>query len=199
MGFGTKFVDFNLDGWLDIFIVNGHVIDNIAEFNKGYTHAQKKQLFINQTDGTFKELENAGDIRNKSVGRGAAFGDIDNDGDMDIVISNNNSNSNLLINLSKPGNNWINVELEGVTCNRDAIGSKLELKSKSGTQVAWVNPGASYLASNDKRILFGLSKDMYVDNLIIHWPDGQKESFNNLEVNIFYHIRQGSGISIINH
>jgi ASPIC and UnbV. len=65
--------------------------------------------------------------------------------------------------------------------------------------VAWVNPGASYLASNDKRILFGLSKDMYVDNLIIHWPDGQKESFNNLEVNIFYHIRQGSGISIISH
>ena len=199
LGFGTKFVDFNLDGWLDIFIVNGHVIDNIAEFNKGYTHAQKKQLFLNQTDGTFKELENAGDIRNKSVGRGAAFGDIDNDGDMDIVISNNNNNSNLLINLSKPGNNWINVELEGVTCNRDAIGSKLELQSKSGTQVAWVNPGASYLASNDKRILFGLSKDMYVDNLIIHWPDGLKESFNNLEVNLFYHIRQGSGISIINH
>ncbi|MBC8345519.1 MAG: CRTAC1 family protein [Candidatus Marinimicrobia bacterium] len=198
LGFGTKFVDLNLDGWLDIFIANGHVIDNIALFNKDYSHAQRKQIFINQTDGTFKENKSAKELNKKSVARGAAFGDIDNDGDIDIVISNNNGVANLLINKSKLGNNWINIELEGVTCNRDAIGAKLELKTKSGIQTAWLNPAASYLSSNDKRVVFGIGKDIKIKSLIIYWPDGRNETYDSLKINSFYTIRQGGDISIIN-
>jgi hypothetical protein len=197
LGFGTKFVDINLDGWLDIFIVNGHVIDNIALFNKDYSHAQRKQIFINQGDGTYEENKSANALNKKSVGRGAAFGDVDNDGDIDIVISNNNGVANLLINESKTANNWINIELKGVTTNRDAIGTKLELKTKSGDQTAWVNPAASYLSSNDKRVVFGLGKASKIESLKIYWPDGKSELHTDLKINSFYTIHQGGALSII--
>ena len=199
LGFGTKFIDLDLDGWLDIFIANGHVIDNIAEFNRDYTHAQRKQIFLNRRDGTFKETFRAGDLNRKSVGRGAAFGDLDNDGDWDVVISNNNGLANLLMNESRIKHNWVNLSLEGIMSNRDAVGSKVILQSESGTQMAWVNPAASYLAANDKRLLFGLGKDTEIETLIVQWPAGKEDTFKNLTVNSFYQIREGGDISVIKH
>ena len=115
------------------------------------------------------------------------------------MINNNNGPPNLLIREGTPEKNWVAFQIKGRQSNWDGYGAKITIYSESGIQSSYVNPGASYLASDDKRILFGLMKDMYVDNLIFHWPDGLKESFDNLEANLFYHIKQGGGISIINH
>ena len=201
LGFGTKFVDLNLDGWLDIFVVNGHVIDNIKIFNRDYTHAQQKQIFINQRNETFLDQTKsiAGDLLKPAVSRGSAFGDIDNDGDIDVAISNNNGKANLLLNEGKPKGYWIGFKLEGKTCNREAIGSKLKITTDSGIQVAWVNPAASYLASNDPRVLFGLGLDKMVTSLEIQWPGSRKEFFENLTSNSYYRIVQGESLSKITY
>jgi len=201
LGFGTKFVDLDLDGWLDIFIVNGHVIDNIKLFNRDYTHAQQKQIFINQGNETFLDQTKSigGDLLKPAVGRGAAFGDIDNDGDIDIAISNNNGKANLLLNEGKPKGHWIGFQLEGKTCNREAIGSKLKITTDSGIQVAWVNPAASYLSSNDPRVLFGLGPDEMVTSLEIQWPGSRKDLFENLTSNSYYRIVQGESLSKITY
>ena len=197
LGFGTKFLDINLDGWLDLFVVNGHVIDNIAHFNNAYTHAQRKQIFVNNKNGTFREIEKQfiGAAANPSVGRGAAFGDIDNDGDIDCVVSNNNGPANLLIKTGIPENNWIGFELIGRTCNRDAIGAKITIESANGKQIAYVNAGASYLAANDKRIVFGLGNSDTIGAINVDWPGGKEETFTIKKVKQYYRIVQGEGLS----
>ena len=113
----------------------------------------------------------------KAVSRGSAFGDIDNDGDIDYIVSNNNQSASLMYNVGDPSNNWIGIELEGVDCNRDAIGTKLTLISKSGTQIAWINPASSYLTSNDKRIVFGIEKDNKIVSLEISWFGSNTQTF----------------------
>ena len=193
LGFGTKFVDIDLDGWLDLFVVNGHVIDNIAHFNSAYTYAQRKQVFVNNKNGTFREINShlLGDAAFPSVGRGAAFGDIDNDGDMDCVISNNNGPANLLMKTGLTENNWIGFELVGTSCNRDAIGAKITVETTHSIQTAFVNPGASYLASNDKRIVFGLNKINELDAIHVDWPGGKRQRVNVQEINRYHRIVQG--------
>jgi len=197
LGFGTKFLDLNYDGHEDIFVVNGHVIDNIHHFNKDYTHAQKKQIFLGDGSGAFSEIssDKIGDAANPSVGRGAAFGDLDNDGDIDIVISNNNGPANLLIRSGKPEANWVGFELVGEKTNRDAIGARIKIESNEFSQFKYVNPGGSYLASNDKRVLFGLSTHSKVNKITIDWPSGKTSAYSDLNSNRYYRIVEGGEIS----
>ena len=192
LAFGTKFIDLNLDGWLDIFVANGHVIDNINLINKKYQHAQHNQVYMNKKNSTFedKTYDIGGDLTQKAVSRGSAFGDIDNDGDIDYIVSNNNQSASLMYNVGDPSNNWIGIELEGVDCNRDAIGTKLTLISKSGTQIAWINPASSYLTSNDKRIVFGIEKDNKIVSLEISWFGSNTQTLLNMEPNYYYKIIQ---------
>ena len=199
LGFGTNFVDLDLDGWEDIFVANGHVIDNIELFNPDYTHAQRKQVFMNRGDGTFidKTSEIGGALLEPQVGRGAAFGDIDNDGDIDVVISNNNGQASLLINEGPPKNNWIGLLLEGRLYNLDAIGARVTVTSSGGSQIATVNPAASYLASNDKRLQFGLGSQTVVNEISIQWPGGGVDRIENIEGNRYYLIQPGGKISAI--
>ena len=199
LGFGTNFVDLDLDGWEDIFVANGHVIDNIELFNPDYTHAQRKQVFMNRGDGTFidKTDEIGGALQEPKVGRGAAFGDIDNDGDMDVVISNNNGQASLLINEGPPKNNWIGFLLKGRLYNRDAIGARVTVTSGGNSQIATVNPSASYLASNDKRLQFGLGSQAVVNEISIQWPGGGVDRIENIEGNRYYLIQPGGKISAI--
>ena len=201
LAFGTKLVDLNLDGWLDIFVANGHVIDNINLFNREFQHAQTNQVFVNQGDGTYLDKTNVigGDLLKTAVSRGVAFGDMDNDGDIDFIVSNNNDKAELLLNEGAPKNNWIGFELEGRSCNRQAIGSKIIITTDSGNQIAYVNPAGSYLTSNDKRVLFGIDQDKLIINLEIEWPGSDKETFSNLAPNFYYKIIQGEPVKIINY
>ena len=154
---------------------------------------------MNQGNSTFldKTVHFGEDLMGKAVSRGAAFGDIDNDGDPDFMISNNNERAAVFYNSGKPKNNWIGLDLQGVNTNRDAIGSKVILKTKSGTQTLWVNPASSYLTSNDKRVLFGIGNDDKILSLEIHWAGSEQENFVNLKPGFYYKIIQGQSPSLV--
>jgi hypothetical protein len=201
LGFGTKLLDLNYDGWLDLFVVNGHVIDNIHYFNKDYTHAQPKQIFLNNQNGTFRELlpEQIGDANHPSVGRGAAFGDLDNDGDIDVVIANNNEPANLLIRNGTPNGNWIGFFLVGIESNYDAIGTRVVIKTEEMNQIKFVNTAGSYLAANDKRLLFGLNHHASVAKASIYWPSGITDNFTDLKTNSYYQIKEGGDVSAMHY
>jgi hypothetical protein len=201
LAFGTKFVDLNLDGWLDIYVANGHVIDNIDLFNEQYHHLQHNQIYMNQGGVYVDQTRNiGGDLLDKAVSRGVAQADIDNDGDIDLIVSNNNDGANLLVNEGSPKNNWIGFYLEGTASNRQAIGSKIMISTDSGTQVAWVNPSGSYLTSNDPRVVFGLEREEIVNTVEIQWPGQAKEEiFSGLGSNHYYKIIEGVSISTIDY
>ena len=114
-----------------------------------------------------------------------------------FIISNNNDSAALLFNSGSPKHNWIGFELEGILCNRDAIGSKLRISTKSGDQTSWVNPAGSYLTSNDKRVVFGIANDEIILSLEIEWAGSNKEYFSDLEPNFYYKVIQGKSLSII--
>ena len=198
LAFGIKFADINLDGWLDIFVGNGHVIDNINLFNGQYKHSQRNQIYINQS-GIFKDgtLDIGGDMLHETVSRGVASGDFDNDGDIDFIISNNNDRANLLINESNLSNNWIGFYLEGTTSNRQAIGSKIKIFTESNIQTSWVNSSGSYLSSNDQRVIFGLEKEKMIAKVEIDWLGGKKEVFSNLQSNNYYKVVQEVSMEVI--
>ena len=130
------------------------------------------------------------------MSRGSAFGDIDNDGDIDIMVSNNNGKVRPT-NEGDHKNNWIGFELEGRTCNKQAIGSKIIISTDSGDQAAWVNPAGSYLTSNDTRVVFGINSDRFVKSISIDWPGSGKETFKELKLNYHKMIIQGVSISTI--
>ena len=140
-----------------------------------------------------------GDASHLSVGRGAAFGDLDNDGDVDVVIANNNSATNLLIRTGIPNGNWVGFSLEGVQSNQDAIGSRVMIETDGLKQIKYVSTAGSYLAANDKRLLFGLNSYPTVGKIIIDWPSGTSDEFTDLKANQYYRIVEGGNISAIHY
>ena len=201
VGFGTKLLDLDHDGWLDLFVINGHVAETIDNIYNDHTYAQRKQIFINNHDGSFREIpeENIGDAKVQSVGRGGAFGDIDNDGDIDVVVSNNNSPANLLIRSGTPESNWIGFLLVGTESNKDAIGARVTVQTKDIKQTKFINTAGSYLASNDKRVVFGLNNYSSLDKVTIYWPSGVIDTFINIKANQYYQILEKGQISTLNY
>ena len=190
VGFGTGLFDADNDGWLDIFIANGHILDNIEDTHDILTYRQPDQLFRNKADGTFQEVsERAGDYFNTvAVSRGALFGDYDNDGDVDILVTQSNGPITLLRNETQPQtigaqNNWVSIKTVGIISNRDGIGTRLVLTSGQDTQVKEVNPASSYLSSHDARCYFGLGAKATVDRLEVRWQSGVRQVFENLPAN----------------
>ena len=211
VGFGTGFLDVDNDGWLDLFVANGHIIDNIAETHDVLTYVQPNQLFRNKGDGTFQEIsETAGPyFQRAQVSRGSIFGDYDNDGDVDILVTQSNGPATLLRNENGNKQNWLRIKLVGTVSNRDGIGARVLLTigemardrpSPYGLQademepdepsfddltqqIRDVNPGASYLSSHDARLHFGLGENTNVNRLEIRWPSGVVEVYENLPVN----------------
>ena len=185
VGFGTGFFDADNDGWQDIFIANGHILDNIEDTHDVLTYRQPDQLFRNSGDSTFQEVsESAGAyFQRTAVSRGSLFGDYDNDGDVDMLVTQSNGPATLLENQTQTQSNWVSIKTVGVISNRDGIGTRITLTAGGHTQIQEVNPGASYLSSHDPRCHFGLGTNRAIDRLEVRWQSGVGQVFENLSAN----------------
>ena len=173
-GWGTKWMDFDNDGWLDLFVAQGHVMDNI-ELTEPRLHYREPPLLL-KNDGTgFRNVSpQAGDIFSVPMAaRGAAFGDLNNDGFIDVAINCNDDPALILRNLGNSRNHWLSLKLTGTTSNRDGIGSKIRLVTDDGRQqTAFVSTAGSYISASDKRAHFGLGLAKKVRVVEITWPSG---------------------------
>jgi hypothetical protein len=178
VGWGTAFFDYDNDGWPDILVVNGHVYPQLEDVKMGGSagYKQRKLLYHNLGNGTFEEVAaQAGPaLMQKRSSRGAAFGDLDNDGDIDVVINDLDSKPMVLRNDTQTSNHWIGIKLVGLGKNKNAIGSEVKLASAGHTQVQVVRSGSSYISQDDFRLHFGVGKATKVDDIEITWPDGSK-------------------------
>lgn len=196
VGWGTGFVDFDNDTWLDLFVVNGHVYPQMDDISSGAGYKQPKLLYMNQGNGTFCDAsKQAGPaVTEFRVSRGAAFGDIDNDGDIDIVVEDLDSTPMILRNESKNGNRWIRFELHATEGNPLAIGALVKVTTGKVTQTEEIRSGASYISQNSLRLHFGLGAAEKVDKVEIRWPSGKTEIIENVPAGKIYAISQGKGI-----
>jgi enediyne biosynthesis protein E4 len=196
VGFGVVFADFDNDGDLDLAIVNGHVIDNIALFRSGAKHAQRRLLLQNTGAGIFRDVSplSGPGFAVEKVGRTVVAGDINNDGNLDLLITNNGGSVDLLLNQGGSRGNALLLRLIGTDSNRDAIGARLRLTSGARTQVREVTSGSSYLGQNDPRVHVGLGAATVVDRMEIRWPSGRTEVVQHVAANQLVVIREGEGI-----
>jgi hypothetical protein len=195
VGFGVVFFDYDNDTTLDLAIVNGNVVDNIAAFRPGSKHAQRK-LLLRNVAGRFKDVTaHAGPaFARETVSRALARGDIDNDGDLDLLITNNGGAPTLLLNESGSRNNALVVRTLGRQGNRDGVGARLRLTVGSRTFTREVRTGSSYLTQNDLRVHFGLERATKAERLEIRWPGGRTEVLQNLPANHVITVREGGGV-----
>ena len=193
VGWGTGFADFDNDGWLDLFVANGHVYPQVDQLKEISRYLQPKQLYRNLRDGRFAEISKdvAGDLSTPKPARGSAFGDYDNDGDVDVLVINVNSPPNLYRNDGGNRNSWIGFRLAGVSSNRDAIGARVEIDAGGRTQAAEVRSGGSYLSHNDMRVHFGLGSADRVDRVRIRWPNGKTETLTGMPTRGYVTLREG--------
>lgn len=190
VGWGTKFIDYDNDGWVDLFVANGHVYPQLKNYS------QRNLFHKNNRNGTFTEIgaQLGAPFAEKRVGRGAAFGDIDNDGDVDIVINNLDGAPQLLRNDGGNTNNSVLIKLVGVKSNRDGIGARVKVVAGDLTQVDEVLSGGSYISQNDLRLHFGLERRVKIDLIEIHWPSGIVDKITGTNANQILTVREGKGI-----
>ncbi len=180
MGWGSTFLDYDGDGLRDLFVVNGHLYPEV-ERETDLTYPQNDLLYRNLGRGTFSNVSHRL-AQPKSVGRGTAAGDLNNDGALDIVVSNLDGRPNLLYNQATGDRHWLLLKLVGTRSNRDAIGARAWLKSADHrNQVQEVASGDSYLSGSDRRLFFGLGHRNRIDELFIRWPTGAVQTLRNVE------------------
>ena len=198
VGFADGFLDYDNDGWLDLFIVNGHVYPHVEQNpDWGMSYAQRSLLFHNSKDGTFElvpPVEGTG-LAQVGVGRGAAFGDIFNDGKIDVVINNLDGVPFLLRNRNPDRHHWVELRLVGGPRSpRDAVGATIYLTAAGLRQRRDVMSGGSYLSSNDTRVHFGLNDAESIERLEVHWPSGAIERITPPGVDHIYTVAEGKGV-----
>jgi hypothetical protein len=195
VGFGIKFMDFDNDGWLDIFAVNGHVLDDVSRYKEGISYAQPKLLFHNSAKSFSPVREpQLGALSKMNVSRGAAFGDLDNDGDIDVVVNNNGGLPEILRNDVGSRQSSFLLKLMGAKSNRDGIGTRLEIRSDDGVRVHEVNGAGSYLSYNDPRVHVGLGRRTHLDQLSLHWPSGKRQTIRSLGMGYLHVISEEKGL-----
>ncbi len=181
-GWGAKFFDYDNDGRKDLFIAQGHVMDNI-QLTQPDVRYMEPPLLLRNSGRVFVDVssQSGAPFGHPLAARGAAFGDLDNDGFIDIAI-NNNSGSAVVLKNNGNGNHWLIVDTVGKNSNRDGIGAQLKLIDADGkVQYGTVSAGSSYLSASDKRVYFGLGRASVVKLLEIQWPSGKVQRFLNLK------------------
>jgi hypothetical protein len=181
LGFGCRFLDADLDGSLDLAVVNGHIDDTVRNV-RGVGYAQPPQFFLNIGEGKFRDVaaEIAGGFAQPKVGRGLAYGDFDRDGDLDLLITTNNGPAYLYRNDQLAGNKSVRLRLVGTKSNRDAIGARVRVFHGDTVQSRMVKGGSSYLSQSELPLTFGLGKRDKIDRLVIDWPNGGTEEHTNI-------------------
>ncbi len=196
LGWGCGFLDLDRDGWVDIFQVNGHVYPEVNQLEGEARYKQPKVVYRNQGDGSFEDVTaRAGvAVQVPQAGRGAAFGDYDDDGDIDVLVNNVHEVANLYENVSLNDNHWISVRLRGVVSNRSGIGARVRCRVGEFELVDEVRSGGSYYSQNDLRVHFGLGAAQRVDWLEVTWPGGGVDRLENVPVDQFLEIHEGRGL-----
>ena len=195
LGWGVSFLDLDLDGWLDLFLVNGHVYPEVEQLKSEAGYQQPKVVYRNRGDGRFDDVsERLGKpITIPKAGRGAAFADFDNDGDVDVVVNNVHDTPNLYRVDVTPRRSWLAVRLIGVQSNHSAIGARVRVTASGVTQVQEVRGGGSYYSQNDLRPYFGLGDAKKVDRVEVRWPNGREEIWTDVAVNRMVTLTEGTG------
>jgi len=192
-GWGTGLIDYDNDGWKDLFVAQSHVMDNIEHF-QGNVRYLESLLLLRNVAGRFEDVsaQSGEPFRTLQAARGAAFGDLDNDGQIDVVVSCLDGKPMLLRNQGSP-NHWLTIDTVGTASNRDGIGARLHLVGESGaSQYATVTTGGSYFSASDKRVHFGLGGDRTVRSLEIAWPSGIVQKLDNPAVDRILTVREPS-------
>lgn len=191
-GWGARFVDFDNDGWKDLFVAQGHVMDNI-ELTQPSTRYRETLLLMKNMRGRFEDVSAAAGapFRTPLAARGAAFGDLNNDGKIDIVIQCNDEPALLLRNDLNAKRSWLIIHTVGTSSNRSGIGARIRIVSESGAeQHAFVSTASSYLSASDRRVHFGLGSDKRVKLIEIHWPGGAVQQIDNIAANQILTVRE---------
>jgi hypothetical protein len=198
LGWGAGFIDYDNDGWLDLLFINGHIYPAADRFDWGTSYRQRPLLFRNLRDGKFEEVAPVKGTGLAQVisGRGAAFGDLFNDGKIDVVISVIEGAPVLFKNVNPDHHHWVELRLVGGPKSpRDAVGATVYLTANGMRQRQDVMSGGSYVSTNDPRAHFGLGDSADAGTVEIHWPSGAKESVKLPGVDRIYTISEGHGIT----
>jgi hypothetical protein len=192
-GFGSRFFDYNNDGRVDLFVLNGHPFEPINKIFPETTYAEPPFLFEN-TGSEFREVaaEHGAPLKRFYAGRGLAVGDIDNDGDSDLLLMNVGEPPVLLRNDGGNQNHWLGIALIGTKSNRDGIGARVTLTMAGRRQTKERLGGTSYLSASDSRLLFGLGVNTRIDEVAVNWPSGQVERLKNVRVNQYLTIKENA-------
>jgi hypothetical protein len=187
VGWGTGFLDLDHHGWEDLFVANSHAI----RFPTGAPRAQKPLLLRNR-EGKFKDISPRGGVyfQQPHLSRGAALGDLDNDGKIDLVISNMNEPVAVLRNIAPDGNHWLGVELAGAG-HADVVGARVVLEAGGRKQTRFAKGGGSYASSGDRRLVFGLGRSECIDKISVVWPDGKQQDWTGLAIDRYHVLAQG--------
>jgi hypothetical protein len=195
--FGTKFLDYDNDGWKDILLANGQTFPQMDRYPSGITYAERNLLFHNLHNGKFEEVgqRSGPGLALKKVSRGLATADYDNDGDLEFLVSNMNGAPDLIRHARKNSNHSVLLKLTGTRSNRDGIGAKVRVTAGGLTQFDEVRSGSSYLSSSDLRLHFGLGAVAKIDRIEIAWPSGQKDVVEDAPADRVLILREGAGLA----
>lgn len=183
--FAVLFCDYDLDGYPDILLANGHVEPNTGKVGDGFTFEQRMLLFHNDGAGRFREVsgESGPGFANPIVGRGIAWGDIDSDGDPDFLVSTCDGPPLLLRNDGGNRNHWLQVRAVGTRSNRSGIGTRVVITVGDSRRQAWIRSGSSYASASDLKALFGLGSARQADSVTLYWPSGIVQTLQNVRAN----------------